>query len=222
MQNGGFQQHALMRLTLGLSALFLAAFVVTNVLLYFDRMDLTSLFGDRVLPRFGGAVPPAAELCLDARGLSWPHGHDGSCPAAADALGDLCSVFSKGEGVVRRNPVFGRSSKRSIGLACPVRAPRVCTPQGGSISASPGEPHCTARFAGEDARQATSTSSPERKRSIVAEALRELAHAWKSRSEYHGLSTVVPLGQPFARRRPSYSPSTGGLCLCLQRWGPWC
>lgn len=41
MQNGGFQQHPLMRRTLWLTGSFLALFVVTNFLLYFDRMDLT-------------------------------------------------------------------------------------------------------------------------------------------------------------------------------------
>lgn len=42
MQTGGFQYNGLMRLTLGLAGLFLLGFVVTNFLLYFDRMDLTA------------------------------------------------------------------------------------------------------------------------------------------------------------------------------------
>jgi len=42
MQQGGFQQHPLMRLTLCCTGVFLAAFVLTNFLLYFDRMDLTA------------------------------------------------------------------------------------------------------------------------------------------------------------------------------------
>ncbi len=41
MQNGGFHKNPLMRLTLWLTALLLAGFVVTNALLYFDKMDLT-------------------------------------------------------------------------------------------------------------------------------------------------------------------------------------
>ncbi len=41
MQNGGFQSHPVMRLTLGLTLVLLAAFVVTNFFLYFARMDLT-------------------------------------------------------------------------------------------------------------------------------------------------------------------------------------
>ena len=41
MQNGGFQKHPLMRLTLSLTLLFLVGFVVTNFLLYFEKMDLT-------------------------------------------------------------------------------------------------------------------------------------------------------------------------------------
>ena len=41
MQNGGFQQHPLMRRTLALTGVFLTLFVATNFLLFFDRMDLT-------------------------------------------------------------------------------------------------------------------------------------------------------------------------------------
>jgi len=40
MQNGGFQKNPLMRLTLTLTLVFLAAFVVTSFLLYFAKMDL--------------------------------------------------------------------------------------------------------------------------------------------------------------------------------------
>lgn len=40
MQNGGFQNNPLMRLTLGLTLLFLTAFVVTNFALYFGKMNL--------------------------------------------------------------------------------------------------------------------------------------------------------------------------------------
>jgi hypothetical protein len=41
MQNGGFQNHPLMRLTLGLTLIFLTAFWITNFLLYFSKMSLT-------------------------------------------------------------------------------------------------------------------------------------------------------------------------------------
>lgn len=40
LQNGGFQKHPLMRLTLSLSLVFISAFIVTNFLLYFNKMDL--------------------------------------------------------------------------------------------------------------------------------------------------------------------------------------
>ncbi|MGH2567140.1 MAG: hypothetical protein ACRDGA_02290 [Bacteroidota bacterium] len=41
MQNGGFQKNSLMRLTLWLTLLFLAGFVFTNFLIYFDKMDFS-------------------------------------------------------------------------------------------------------------------------------------------------------------------------------------
>lgn len=41
MQNGGFQRHPLMQLTLSLALIFLVAFVISNFLLYFQKMDLT-------------------------------------------------------------------------------------------------------------------------------------------------------------------------------------
>jgi len=41
MQNGGFQNHPLMRLTLSLTLIFLVAFWGTNFLLYFSKMNLT-------------------------------------------------------------------------------------------------------------------------------------------------------------------------------------
>jgi hypothetical protein len=41
MQNGGFQSHPLMRLTLALTLVFMVAFVITNFFLFFSRMDLT-------------------------------------------------------------------------------------------------------------------------------------------------------------------------------------
>jgi hypothetical protein len=41
MQEGGFQNHALMRLTLALTLLLLLAFWVTNLGMYFSRMSLT-------------------------------------------------------------------------------------------------------------------------------------------------------------------------------------
>ena len=41
LQNGGFQKQPLMRLTLSLSLLFITGFIVTNFLLYFNKMDLT-------------------------------------------------------------------------------------------------------------------------------------------------------------------------------------
>jgi len=40
MEKGGFQTQPLMRLTLGLTLLFLAAFWVTNFAVYFSRMSL--------------------------------------------------------------------------------------------------------------------------------------------------------------------------------------
>jgi hypothetical protein len=40
MQDGGFQSHPLMRLTVGLTLALLLAFWVTNVAIYFSRMDL--------------------------------------------------------------------------------------------------------------------------------------------------------------------------------------
>lgn len=42
LQNGGYQKNSLMRLTLGLSLVFLLGFVATNFLMYFSRMDLTA------------------------------------------------------------------------------------------------------------------------------------------------------------------------------------
>jgi hypothetical protein len=41
LQNGGYQNNPLMRLTLIFASVFLAGFVVTNFMLYFSRMDLT-------------------------------------------------------------------------------------------------------------------------------------------------------------------------------------
>src|SRR5262249_39486289 len=41
MQEGGFQNNPLMRLTLGLTLVFLVGFWVTNLAVYFSRMDLT-------------------------------------------------------------------------------------------------------------------------------------------------------------------------------------
>lgn len=41
MQGGGFQSHPLMRLTLGLTLIFLVGFTATNFALYFAKMDLT-------------------------------------------------------------------------------------------------------------------------------------------------------------------------------------
>ncbi|HWP82911.1 MAG TPA: hypothetical protein VNN76_09695 [Bacteroidota bacterium] len=41
LQNGGFQNNPYMRLTLSLALLFLVGFVITNFLIYFDRMDLS-------------------------------------------------------------------------------------------------------------------------------------------------------------------------------------
>jgi hypothetical protein len=41
LQNGGFQSHPLMRLTLALTLLLLVGFVATNFLLFFAKMDLT-------------------------------------------------------------------------------------------------------------------------------------------------------------------------------------
>ncbi|MBI4529911.1 MAG: hypothetical protein HY709_00160 [Candidatus Latescibacteria bacterium] len=41
MQNGGFQNHPLMRLTLTLTLIFLVGFWITNFLLYFSKMGLT-------------------------------------------------------------------------------------------------------------------------------------------------------------------------------------
>ena len=40
MQQGGFQTHSLMKLTIGLTLLFLAGLWVTNLLLYFSKMGL--------------------------------------------------------------------------------------------------------------------------------------------------------------------------------------
>jgi hypothetical protein len=41
MQEGGFQNHPLMRLTVALTLVFLLGFWVTNFAMYFSRMDLT-------------------------------------------------------------------------------------------------------------------------------------------------------------------------------------
>ena len=41
MQTGGFQNHPLMRMTLGLTVVFLVAFWITNFALYFAKMNLT-------------------------------------------------------------------------------------------------------------------------------------------------------------------------------------
>jgi hypothetical protein len=41
MQDGGFQNHPLMKLTLGLTLFLLLGFWVTNFLLYFSKMGLT-------------------------------------------------------------------------------------------------------------------------------------------------------------------------------------
>lgn len=40
MQQGGFQSHPLMRLTLGLTLVLLAGFWATNIAMYFSRMSL--------------------------------------------------------------------------------------------------------------------------------------------------------------------------------------
>lgn len=42
MQNGGFQNHPLMRLTLGLTLALLVGLWVTNLAMYFARMDLSA------------------------------------------------------------------------------------------------------------------------------------------------------------------------------------
>ncbi len=41
MQNGGYQNNPFMRLTLALTLVFLVGFVITNFLLYFERMDMS-------------------------------------------------------------------------------------------------------------------------------------------------------------------------------------
>lgn len=41
MQNGGFQNHPLMKLTIALCLLFLGGFWLTNFMLYFSKMGLT-------------------------------------------------------------------------------------------------------------------------------------------------------------------------------------
>jgi len=41
LQNGGFQSHPLMRLTVALTLVLLTGFVATNFLLYFAKMDLS-------------------------------------------------------------------------------------------------------------------------------------------------------------------------------------
>lgn len=41
LQNGSFQSNQFMRLTLGLTLLFLIGFVITNFALFFSKMDLT-------------------------------------------------------------------------------------------------------------------------------------------------------------------------------------
>lgn len=41
LQNGSFQSNQFMRLTLGLTLLFLTCFVITNFALFFSKMDLT-------------------------------------------------------------------------------------------------------------------------------------------------------------------------------------
>lgn len=41
LQNGGYQANPLMRLTLGLTLVFLLLFVVATCFLYFERMDLS-------------------------------------------------------------------------------------------------------------------------------------------------------------------------------------
>ena len=41
MQNGGFQNHPLMKLTIGLTLLFLSGLWATNLLLYFSKMGFT-------------------------------------------------------------------------------------------------------------------------------------------------------------------------------------
>jgi hypothetical protein len=41
LQNGGYQKHPLMRLTLGLSLVFLVGFVITNFFMYFSKMGLS-------------------------------------------------------------------------------------------------------------------------------------------------------------------------------------
>jgi len=40
MQRGGYQEHPLMKLTIGLSLMFLFGFWITNFLLYFSKMSL--------------------------------------------------------------------------------------------------------------------------------------------------------------------------------------
>lgn len=41
LQNGGFQNHTLMKLTLAFTLLFLTAFWISNFAIYFAKMDLT-------------------------------------------------------------------------------------------------------------------------------------------------------------------------------------
>lgn len=72
MQNGTFQHHSLMRLTLGLAGIFLAGFVVTNFLLYFDRMGLNA---SSVVDYYRGSEEQFRPARSYASMLEVSHGH---------------------------------------------------------------------------------------------------------------------------------------------------
>lgn len=72
MQNGNFQKHPLMRLTLSLSLVFLTGFIATNFLLYFDKMDLTP---QSVVTYFNGSDEEFRPARTYQSMLEVTHGH---------------------------------------------------------------------------------------------------------------------------------------------------
>lgn len=72
MQNGGFQKHSLMRLTLSLTMVFLIAFVAVNFFIYFSKMGLTP---ESVVKYYNGSEqdfsPPRSAQSM----LEVTHGH---------------------------------------------------------------------------------------------------------------------------------------------------
>jgi hypothetical protein len=72
LQNGGYQNQALMRLTIGLTLVFLALFTVTNFALYFSKMSLDP---DSVVTYYLGSEQDFIPARSAASMLEVSHGH---------------------------------------------------------------------------------------------------------------------------------------------------